>query len=86
MYLGRGYKLPEGFNRITGVEPATRLKIRMVDNLKQRFGGTSSGWRHLKGQATVERLYDGLLRRAEIHWFEHHGIGRKMPFIKRFLD
>lgn len=41
-------------------------------------------WRKLKGQATV-RLVDGTTCRAEIHWFEAHGIGRKDFKIKRII-
>jgi hypothetical protein len=32
------------------------------------------------------RLTDGTLRRAEIHWYEAHGVGRVRHKIKRFLD
>jgi hypothetical protein len=39
----------------------------------------------MKGNATV-KLPDGSLRRAEVHWYEAHGIGRKDFKIKRFLD
>ena len=42
-------------------------------------------WRKLKGQ-TIVRLADGTIRRAEVHWFEAHGIGKKKARIKRFLD
>jgi hypothetical protein len=39
----------------------------------------------LKGIATV-RLLNGTIRKAEIHWYEAHGIGRKKLKIKRFVD
>jgi len=32
------------------------------------------------------RIASGELRRAEIHWYEAHGIGRVRHKIKRFLD
>jgi hypothetical protein len=32
------------------------------------------------------RLVSGTLRRAEIHWSEAHGIGKRGLKIKRFLD
>lgn len=41
-------------------------------------------WRKMKGIALV-RLADGTLVKAEIHWFETHGIGRKDFKIKRVL-
>lgn len=39
----------------------------------------------MKGVAML-RLIDGRLRRAEIHWYDAHGIGRKGFKIKQFLD
>jgi hypothetical protein len=51
--------------------------------LRRRYG--SGRWRKLKGVAMVE-LVDGSIRRAELHWFEAHGIGKKNLKIKRFLD
>jgi len=32
------------------------------------------------------RLRNGRIRKAEIHWYEAHGIGKKKLKIKRFLD
>jgi hypothetical protein len=31
-------------------------------------------------------LEDGSIRKAEIHWYEAHGIGRRALKIKRILD
>jgi hypothetical protein len=42
-------------------------------------------WRKLKGVASV-RLVTGSVRRAELHSYEAHGVGRKGLKIKRFLD
>jgi len=42
-------------------------------------------WRKLKGSADVE-FRDGTICRAEIHWYEAHGIGAKEYKIKRILD
>ncbi|MGH9936887.1 MAG: hypothetical protein ACREAM_11615 [Blastocatellia bacterium] len=57
--------------------------IRILPVLRKRYG--KGRWRKLKGTATV-RLLDGTVRQAEVHWFEAHGIGRKMMRIKRYLD
>lgn len=38
-----------------------------------------------EGVATV-RLRSGRIRRAELHWYEAHGIGKRGVKIKRFLD
>ena len=38
-----------------------------------------------QGVATV-RLVNGELRRAEVHWYEAHGVGKRKMKTKRFLD
>jgi hypothetical protein len=59
--------------RIAEVEViAVRHSIRVLDFLQQSYG--RGRWRKLKGVATV-RLEDGRMRRAEVHWYEAHGIG-----------
>ena len=40
--------------------------------------------RKLKGVAV--RIVGGRIRRAEIHWYEAHGLGRVRMKTKRFLD
>jgi hypothetical protein len=57
--------------------------IREISRLRRKYG--DGRWRKLKGIAFV-RLEDGSLRKAEIHWYEAHGIGRREIKIKRFLD
>lgn len=57
--------------------------IRDLARLRKRYG--SSRWRKLKGVASV-RIAGGVIRRAEVHWYEAHGIGRVRMKIKRFLD
>ena len=42
-------------------------------------------WRKLKGIALIH-LINGQVRRAEIHWHEAHGIGRKEMKPKRYVD
>jgi hypothetical protein len=39
----------------------------------------------MKGVARI-RLLNGEVRRAELHWYEAHGIGKKEIKRKRFLD
>ena len=58
-------------------------KIGDIMRLRRQFG--AGRWRKLKGVATV-RTERGKVRRAELHWYEAHGIGRKKMKIKRFLD
>lgn len=57
--------------------------IRDLARLKRRYG--EGRWRKLKGIARI-RLSHGEVRRAEVHWYEAHGIGRRGFKIKRFLD
>lgn len=58
-------------------------RIREIMRLRNRYG--SGRWRKLKGIAHV-RLASGSVRRAEVHWYEAHGIGRRNMKIKRFLE
>ena len=62
---------------------AVGSRIREIQRLRKQYG--SGRWRKLKGFAYV-RLTKGNTRRAELHWYEAHGIGRKKMKIKRFLD
>ena len=57
--------------------------IRILALLRKRYG--PGHWRKCKGIASV-RIADGTIRRAEVHWFEAHGVGRRKMRIKRFLD
>jgi hypothetical protein len=57
--------------------------IRRLAELQEAYG--YGRWRKLKGLGVV-RLSDGTMARAELHWYEAHGIGRKRMKIKRFLD
>ena len=58
-------------------------QIREIQRLRKQYG--SGRWRKLKGIAYIH-LTTGNVRRAEIHWYETHGIGRRKIKIKRFLD
>jgi hypothetical protein len=69
---------------ITQVETiATGRRIRDLTRLRRLYG--RGRWRKLKGVALV-RLRSGALRRAELHWYEAHGIGRKEIKRKRYVD
>ena len=57
--------------------------IRELARLRRVYG--RGRWRKRKGLATI-RLPDGTTRRAELHWYEVVGIGRKEIKIKRLLD
>jgi len=75
---------PRIIGEITEVEViARRPGIRELASLRDQFGGRN--WRKMKGTANVE-LLDGSIHRAEVHWYDGHGVGRKKIKVKRLLD
>jgi hypothetical protein len=71
-------------SEIVGAEAiATGREIRDLRRLQRRYG--KGRWRKLKGAATI-RLANGRVRRAELHWYEAHGIGKKEFKRKRYLS
>ena len=74
----------EVISKIEGIETiAQGAGIRELANLRRLFGDAK--WRKLKGIADI-RLPNGNIRRAELHWYEAHGVGKRKIKIKRFLD
>ena len=68
---------------LSGVETiATSSGIRELPRLRKRYG--RGRWRKRKGNAEV-RLGSGEIVRAEVHWYEATGIGKREFKIKRFL-
>ncbi len=57
--------------------------IRDLPRLRKLYG--DGRWRKMKGIATIQ-LRNGRVRKAEIHWYEAHGIGRKEFKRKSYLD
>ena len=69
---------------IEGVETvAVGRSIRELPRLRKIYG--PGRWRKRKGFA-VFRLQNGIERRAELHWYEATGLGRKEFKIKQFLE
>ena len=69
---------------ISSVETvATGAGIREIARLRKIYG--RGRWRKRKGVANV-RFEDGTTARAEIHWYEATGIGRREFKIKYFID
>lgn len=62
---------------------AVGVAIRELSRLRKHYG--SGRWRKMKGVALI-RLPNGRLRKAELHWYEAHGIGAKEFKRKRYLD
>lgn len=69
---------------IADIEPIARgMGIRDRARLNRLYGRRR--WRKLKGVAMI-RLGTGRVRRAELHWYEGHGVGRREVKRKRYLD
>ena len=62
---------------------AVGRSIRELARLRETYG--PGRWRKMKGVATI-RLVNGQIRRAELHWYEAHGIGRRELKRKRYLQ
>ncbi len=67
-------------NGVTTIAVGTSL--REIARLRKIYG--RGRWRKLKGFSTV-RMPDGKVCKAEIHWYEAHGMGKKEFKIKRIL-
>lgn len=59
--------------------------IREVRGLVEKYGGRAASWRKLKGVADVERPGGGV-GRAEVHWYQAHGVGKVKFKVKTWLD
>jgi len=57
--------------------------IRELDRLQKRYG--KAKWRKMKGIGKI-RLKSGLVVKAELHWYEAHGVGKRELKIKCLLD
>jgi hypothetical protein len=74
----------EIIGEITEIETiAIGKAIRDLARLRRIYG--TGRWRKCKGIALV-RLRSGTTRKAELHWYEAHGIGKKEIKRKRYLD
>lgn len=75
-----GFKIISAITQIEAI-----AKGRQIRELRRLIKAHGKGkWRKLKGVATIE-LPDGTIRKAEIHWYEAHGYGKKKIKIKRLL-
>ena len=69
---------------ITDIEViAIGKSIRDLERLRGQYG--DGRWRKMKGIATIQ-LRNGRIRKAEIHWYEAHGVGRKEFKRKGYLE
>ena len=75
------------FDIIGGISHAETIArgtgIRELSRSRRAYG--LGNWRKRKGIARI-RLENGVVRLAEPHWYEAHGIGRREFKRKRYLD
>jgi len=81
---GQGYNLKTETLKKTEVIARGR-EIREVRELVRKFGGRPQDWIKWKGESQVASP-SGVSRPAEIHWYEHHGIGQRKAKWVRWLD
>jgi hypothetical protein len=62
---------------------AVGKSIRDLPRLRKLYG--DGRWRKMKGVAFI-KLRNGRIHKAELHWYEAHGIGRKEYKRKRYLE
>jgi hypothetical protein len=58
-------------------------EIRDLARLMRTYG--AGRWRKLKGIAMV-KLPDDTIARAEVHWYQCHGVGRRELKVKRIWE
>ncbi|OFV93741.1 MAG: hypothetical protein A3F68_11515 [Acidobacteria bacterium RIFCSPLOWO2_12_FULL_54_10] len=74
----------EIFGEISEIETVAIGKAICELRRLEKFYGKAR-WRKMKGVALI-RLSDETIRRAELHWYETHGVGKKEFKRKRYLD
>ena len=79
--MGLGFEI---IGEISDVETiAVRDRIHDLRRLVRSYG--EGRWRKVKGKAMV-RLPDGVITKAEVHWYEMTSVGRKEIKIKRLIS
>lgn len=61
---------------------AKGISIRELPRLRKIYG--HGNWLKRKGLADIQ-LADGTICKAELHWYEAHGIGKKEIKIKHLI-
>jgi len=58
-------------------------KIRELNRLVKLYGGKN--WKKPKGIGTIMLVPSGACFRAELHWYEAHGVGKVELKIKELI-
>ena len=62
----------------------TKIEFRDAPKYANRYGGEASAWQHAKGIGIVNT--PGGDTKAELHWIQCDGIGKKEMFVKEWLE
>lgn len=62
---------------------ASGKAINDLKRIEKQYG--RGRWRKMKGVALI-KLLNARMRKADLHWYEAHGIGKKEIKRKRYLE
>ncbi len=62
----------------------TRVEFRNAAKYAERYGGTPENWQHVKGFCELVTPEGNI--KAEIHWVQCDGIGKKEFFVKEWFE
>ena len=84
---GVRYQLAKG-SKLQDVEifagKGSKKEFRQAEKYAQRYGGSASNWQHAKGKGMLATDEGDV--KAEIHWVQCEGIGKKEMFVKKWLE
>lgn len=84
---GIRYQLAKG-TKMQDVEvfagKGSKTEFRQAAKYAERYGGAASDWQHAKGKGVLS-TEDGDIK-AEIHWVQCDGVGKKEMFVKEWLE
>ena len=84
---GVRYQLAKG-SKLQDVEifagKGSKKEFRQAEKYAQRYGGAASNWQHAKGKGMLATDEGDI--KAEIHWVQCEGIGKKEMFVKKWLE
>ena len=85
---GNKGKIQEG-SKITKVVvfagKGTKKELRVANHLAKQYNVPEGEWQHVRGDGYVV-CDDGVIRHAELHWFESDKTGRIKMKVKRYFD
>lgn len=84
---GVRYQLAKG-SKLQDIEvfagKGSKKEFRQAEKYAQRYGGNATDWQHAKGKGLLATDEGDV--KAEIHWVQCEGIGKKEMFVKEWLE